>query len=125
MPTPPPTPLPDAAAGQLSAMQDTEPQDPEHDLLICAMHFIGDGMALHTSANEFFGLLGSDADDAALRAVLEDEWQARWGRATDEVSLSLGAHGLRLSLFLIGLRVPCYRARWRTRCPCSGADCAA
>ena len=88
MPTPPLTPLPDAASGQLSAMQSDTPQDPTHDLLICAMHFIGDGMALHTFANEFFGLLDSDKDDAELRAVLDNEWQTRWGNFTDDVSAS-------------------------------------
>jgi hypothetical protein len=29
----------------------------EHELFICAAHFIGDGMALHQFANDFFGLL--------------------------------------------------------------------
>ncbi|KXN88807.1 hypothetical protein AN958_06676 [Leucoagaricus sp. SymC.cos] len=45
------------------------------DLLICAAHFIGDGMALHTFANHFFGLLGSSLDETELRVLLEQEFE--------------------------------------------------
>jgi hypothetical protein len=45
----------------------------EFDLLICAAHFIGDGMALHTFANQFFGLLGSTLRDHELRNLLQQE----------------------------------------------------
>ena len=60
-------------------MQEALPQDPQHEILICAMHFLGDGMALHNFANEFFGLLGGDKDDCSLRALLDEEWNLRWG----------------------------------------------
>ncbi|KAF5352707.1 hypothetical protein D9756_005938 [Leucocoprinus leucothites] len=55
----------------------TESESPEQnfDLLICAAHWIGDGMALHTFANEFFGLLGSCLDEAELRVLLEQEFK--------------------------------------------------
>lgn len=45
----------------------------EFDLLICAAHFIGDGMALHTFANEFFVLLGGKLNESELRNLLELE----------------------------------------------------
>ena len=57
------------------------------------MHFLGDGMALHNFANEFFGLLGSDRTDSDLRVVLEEEWRVRWGEGIiNDVSL-YGAKG--------------------------------
>ncbi|KAF8311623.1 hypothetical protein DL93DRAFT_2229554 [Clavulina sp. PMI_390] len=50
-------------------------------VMLCATHFIGDGHALHATANELFSLLGSrgNSDDADaqlldLRSVLEKEW---------------------------------------------------
>lgn len=43
------------------------------------MHFLGDGMALHQFANEFFGMLGSDKSELELRALLNEEWEQRWG----------------------------------------------
>ncbi|EKM84094.1 hypothetical protein AGABI1DRAFT_104077 [Agaricus bisporus var. burnettii JB137-S8] len=45
----------------------------EFDLLICAAHYIGDGMALHTFANEFFVLLGGKLNESELRNLLELE----------------------------------------------------
>lgn len=56
------------------------------DILICAMHFIGDGMALHTFANDFFGLLGSDRSDADLNAMLQEDWEMRWRDKQSDVS---------------------------------------
>ncbi|KAF9535684.1 hypothetical protein CPB83DRAFT_901373 [Crepidotus variabilis] len=52
-------------------------EDVEHnfDFLICATHFLGDGMALHQFANDFFGLLGGSIDEAGLRQKLEAEWK--------------------------------------------------
>jgi hypothetical protein len=45
----------------------------DFDLLICAAHFIGDGMALHTFADQFFGLLGGALSENGLRDLLEHE----------------------------------------------------
>lgn len=39
------------------------------------MHYIGDGMALHTFANHFFGLLGGDLSESELRDFLEQEFK--------------------------------------------------
>ncbi|KAG6841775.1 hypothetical protein C0991_007104 [Blastosporella zonata] len=49
------------------------------EFLICAAHFLGDGMALHQSANDFFGLLGSSSM-AELSALLATEWQGKCGK---------------------------------------------
>ncbi|KAL5536002.1 hypothetical protein ACEPAF_4096 [Sanghuangporus sanghuang] len=57
----------------------------EFDLLICATHFLGDGMALHTFANEFFRLIAGKGEDGVSRSteqieeMLEQEWETRWG----------------------------------------------
>ena len=42
------------------------------DLLICATHFLGDGMALHQFAHEFLSLLGNH-NEAGLLTILEGE----------------------------------------------------
>ncbi|KAF8167602.1 hypothetical protein B0H34DRAFT_645497 [Crassisporium funariophilum] len=48
-----------------------------YDFLFCATHFLGDGMALHQFANDFFGLLGGPSDQAALMVRLAAEWSIR------------------------------------------------
>ncbi|CAE6437471.1 unnamed protein product [Rhizoctonia solani] len=49
-------------------------RDPEHDdkwhLMLCALHCIGDGMALHTCANEMLLLLGAGGDVDQLQKVV-------------------------------------------------------
>ena len=49
-----------------------------HDLMICATHFLGDGMALHQSANDFFVLLGNCMDETALLEKLMAEWSEKY-----------------------------------------------
>lgn len=44
-----------------------------YDFLICATHFLGDGMALHRFANDFFGMLGGLLSEQQLTVILEDE----------------------------------------------------
>ncbi|CAE6455072.1 unnamed protein product [Rhizoctonia solani] len=52
-------------------------RDPEHDhqwhLMLCAMHCIGDGMALHTCANEMLLLLGVGGEMDALRQLVASQ----------------------------------------------------
>ncbi|KAF9270635.1 hypothetical protein L218DRAFT_889237 [Marasmius fiardii PR-910] len=48
----------------------------EYDLLICATHYLGDGMALHQFAHDFFMLLGNH-DENTLCEMLQKEWEAR------------------------------------------------
>jgi len=48
-----------------------------YDLLITAAHFTGDGMALHSFANDFFNLLGGPTSEEALLEQLKQEWSAR------------------------------------------------
>ncbi|KAI0652039.1 hypothetical protein C8Q79DRAFT_1005272 [Trametes meyenii] len=81
MPTPPRTPSPTHVPLEAeSASEDEGEAEAQHDyeLLICAMHFLGDGMALHQFANDFFGLLGGAKSDDELRDLLQEEWLARW-----------------------------------------------
>ncbi|KAF8216074.1 hypothetical protein K438DRAFT_1901776 [Mycena galopus ATCC 62051] len=59
------------------------------DLLLCATHFLGDGMALHNFANDFFTLLASSRSDEDLECMLNDEWHSRWGGKKDDSGPSL------------------------------------
>ncbi|KDQ63271.1 hypothetical protein JAAARDRAFT_119702 [Jaapia argillacea MUCL 33604] len=73
-------PTPPASPGTLSESSSTEDLNAvEYDLLICAAHFIGDGMALHQFAHDFFTLLGSEKTQDDLNADLEGEWKEKWG----------------------------------------------
>ncbi|KAH9997716.1 hypothetical protein BJV74DRAFT_877283 [Russula compacta] len=83
LPTPPSTPR---------TSSDTPAEPPEdpttdgnrlfnYELFICAAHFIGDGMALHQFANDFFGMLGSVSSQEELNQLAADEWKQRWGQA--------------------------------------------
>jgi hypothetical protein len=56
--------------------------------MICAAHFLGDGMALHQFANDFFGLLGGDKTIAELEAQLKEELSSRWGADSTRVCIS-------------------------------------
>ena len=77
IPSPPPTPSPSAHTSALGNgeqalfEQDASQMTYQHDLLICAMHFLGDGMALHQFANDFFGLLGGLESDEQLGQLYE------------------------------------------------------
>ncbi|THH04131.1 hypothetical protein EW146_g10256, partial [Bondarzewia mesenterica] len=74
--TPPQTPV--LAKATLSGAQGEQTYD--YEWLMCAAHFIGDGMALHTFANDFFGLLGSTRSQEELERLVVEEWQQRWGK---------------------------------------------
>lgn len=50
----------------------------DFEFMLCAAHFIGDGMALHATANDFFGLLGSEKSNEELEALAAGEWKNRW-----------------------------------------------
>ncbi|KAG6890003.1 hypothetical protein C0995_012963 [Termitomyces sp. Mi166 len=53
------------------------------EFLISAAHFLGDGIALHQFANDFFGLLGSSST-SQLSALLFSEWYAVCGKLDDQ-----------------------------------------
>jgi hypothetical protein len=57
---------------------DEASNDVQVDILLCAAHFIGDGMALHTFANQFFELLGGSKTVSELGQMMEEEWRLRW-----------------------------------------------
>ncbi|KAG2155563.1 hypothetical protein DEU56DRAFT_768027 [Suillus clintonianus] len=73
LPSPPLTPR------STSSFDERESPSYNHDLMICAGHFLGDGMALHQFANDLFGLLGSDKTISDLEAQLKEELSSRWG----------------------------------------------
>lgn len=77
------------------------------DFLICATHFLGDGMALHQFANDFFGLLGSRSTMSELATTLSSEWQSRCAK----VLVSLYAQ----VIFNIWLKLyrPTYPLPWK------------
>jgi hypothetical protein len=79
LPSPPLTP------GSTSASDEQESPSYNHDLMICATHFNGDGMALHLFANDFFGLLGSGKTISDLEALLKEELSCRWDRDSTAV----------------------------------------
>jgi hypothetical protein len=56
-----------------------------YDLMICATHFLGDGMALHQSANDFFVILGSSMDETALLEKLTIEWSEKYTNDSTKV----------------------------------------
>ncbi|KAI3622817.1 hypothetical protein WG66_015716 [Moniliophthora roreri] len=57
-----------------------------YDICICATHFLGDGMALHTFANDFFQLLCNNGEDE-LRGLLQKEWILRCHEVDPECAL--------------------------------------
>ncbi|KAG2156621.1 uncharacterized protein EDB93DRAFT_1127571 [Suillus bovinus] len=73
LPSPPLTPR------STSPFDECESPSYNHDIMICAAHFLGDGMALHQFANDFFGLLGSDKTVSELEGQLKEELNSRWG----------------------------------------------
>jgi len=60
---------------------------PNHELLICAAYFLGDGVALHQFANDFFSLLGSAKTDRELETEVHYECQRHWGNSFDGISM--------------------------------------
>lgn len=64
--TPPDSPVRADANDEIETEPRPEPRT-EYEIMLCATHYLGDGMALHTFMNELYGLLGSDktVDDFA------------------------------------------------------------
>lgn len=63
-----------------------KPTVQSYELLICATHFLGDGMALHQFANDFFGILGSSQTNEELSSVLNTEIRTRYAKFSESVS---------------------------------------
>lgn len=76
LPTPPSTPSPDES----SDLADDD-RVFNHEYLLCATHFVCDGMALHQFSNDFFNLLGSSRSQEELDQLVVDEWKQRWAQA--------------------------------------------
>ena len=63
-----------------------DPRQPvKFELLICATHFLGDGMALHQFGNDFFSLLGGAKTQLELEDLLVDEHRKSLKRNVDNV----------------------------------------
>jgi hypothetical protein len=48
-----------------------EEQKATYEFMLCATHFLGDGMALHTFMNEFYTLVGSDSSTADIAGLID------------------------------------------------------
>ena len=91
LPTPPRTPSPggeDNGEDVPAQVQEELSRERQFDFFLGAMHFLGDGIALHTFANDLFTLLGGEKTDDELRDMMQDEWRTRWETAPEEVSAS-------------------------------------
>ncbi|KAI5478834.1 hypothetical protein MNV49_004566 [Pseudohyphozyma bogoriensis] len=72
--------------------------DQEFDFFLFTTHFLGDGMALHTSANEFFTLLSGDGDN--IEKVLSESQSAQSDSGSDDGMVDDGAGRLALPVEL-------------------------
>ncbi|KAG2022925.1 hypothetical protein CC2G_000639 [Coprinopsis cinerea AmutBmut pab1-1] len=61
----------------------------EFNWMICTTHYIGDGMALHQTANDFFTLLGSKKNEAELQALLNSEMTSNRQEGEQQLPLSI------------------------------------
>ncbi|KAI0031413.1 hypothetical protein K488DRAFT_52118 [Vararia minispora EC-137] len=75
-PSPPGTPQSDASGHFLGPWEGERVRS--YEWLMCAAHFIGDGIALHNFANDFFTLLGAPLSDHELHDLVVYEWETRW-----------------------------------------------
>jgi len=75
-PSPPATPSTATVTSALEAFDGERVHN--YEWLLCAAHFVGDGMALHATGNEFFALLGGSMSDEELRELAALEWTKRW-----------------------------------------------
>ncbi|KDQ07963.1 hypothetical protein BOTBODRAFT_166498 [Botryobasidium botryosum FD-172 SS1] len=69
----------------------------EFNFLLCTTHYLGDGMALHTTANEFLGLVGGEKSTGELKDMITEEWRAKWKKSSDVNPLPVAVED-RLSL---------------------------
>ena len=85
-----------------------------YDLLLCATHFLGDGMALHQSANDFFTILGSSLDEKALLEKLTIEWSEKYSNDSAKVIPYL--QSVLKKINIVDRSRPCH-PQWRTGYP--------
>jgi hypothetical protein len=90
------------------SIRDTE-EPTKYDILIATTHYIGDGMALHNFATEFFTLLSSQVGPAqlSLDVLLKAEWNKRCHSTAFKSKQALP---LNLELRLPTAGGPCKRA---------------
>ena len=97
----------------VSSDDKSQDEDRNHDFLICATHFLGDGMALHSFANDFFGLLGSTLDDKSLEEKLSSEWSERCLPSKDTVCQFISPQNVDGLINMLVYRPLLYPRRWR------------
>ncbi|VDB86578.1 unnamed protein product [Peniophora sp. CBMAI 1063] len=77
-PSPPQTPtVPVNLAALQSQLVQEETEVHDFSFFLAAVHSIGDGMALHALANDFFCLLGGSMSVPELHGLLVTEWEKR------------------------------------------------
>ena len=86
-----------------------------YDLMICATHFLGDGMALHQFANDFFVLLGSYMNEMALLEKLTIEWSEKYTNALPKVIHSSSKKKIKLTHIVDSSRR--YHLQWKIGYP--------
>jgi hypothetical protein len=95
---------PTGSLGSATASESELAAPQQCELLICATHFLGDGMALHRFANDFFIMLGSTKTQHELWTLLHDEWLSRCSKADNDVSLYANDHlAVKLNMFGIDI----------------------
>ena len=61
-------------------------QEQEYNFCLFSTHFLGDGIALHSTANEFFGLLAADGESGrSIEVVLREKAESEGECETDHV----------------------------------------
>ncbi len=76
----------------VASVDDEEKEIREYDWMMCAAHFLGDGMALHRSADDFFTLLAGNKSaeerrgwsTEELEGLVKTEWEKRWGSGRED-----------------------------------------
>ena len=77
--TPPPTPNPTEELPRT-------PSPSQYELMICATHFLGDGMAGHQCAHDVLTFLGGGKSQSELEQLLAEEHRKYQARYVDVVS---------------------------------------
>lgn len=72
-PSPPQTPSLSSVGQEAFKVRGEEKH--EFQVLLTSLHCLGDGMAMHTLANDFFSIIGGSMSDDELRTYVAAEWK--------------------------------------------------
>nr|XP_018259757.1 uncharacterized protein I303_07825 [Kwoniella dejecticola CBS 10117]OBR81915.1 hypothetical protein I303_07825 [Kwoniella dejecticola CBS 10117] len=56
-----------------AAVNEAPLEKEEYEIMLCATHYLGDGMALHSFMNEFYTILGSDQSTELIASLIEEK----------------------------------------------------